>query len=490
MHSDWKPVFACCFLLSLGAWAHARPASQPAAVRALMVSDIHFEPFWDPGKAAQLNAAPASAWEAILAAPDTPGRASGFAALQQQCRSRGTDTSYPLLVSSLQAMQADAAGARLITVSGDLIAHDFSCKFAAALPHASPGDYGKFVEKTIAFVLSELRASLPGVPVYAALGNNDSDCGDYRLDAHGAFLADEGRVFAAYLPAADRKRAEQTFADGGNYSAELPAPIRNARIVVLGDLFQSSRYRGCAGKADAAPAAEQIAWLRGQLQDARRAGRRVWVMAHIPTGIDPYSTARKMRDLCGGEDPVMFLSSDALAQTLAQFGDVIELAVFAHTHMDELRLLEPVQSDAAPAASRAVAVKLVGSISPVDGNNPSFTVAEVDPETAELADYRVIQASNQTGAGAQWSEEYDFDSAYGEAGFNAASVARLIGRFSHDPAAVSPASREYLHNYFVRDASVVLKAFWPQYVCALDNDTGAAYRSCVCPAQRQSVLHQ
>jgi sphingomyelin phosphodiesterase acid-like 3 len=485
MRSDWRLVFACCFLLSAGAWAHAQPASQPAAVQALMVSDIHFEPFWDPGKIARLNAAPASAWKAILAAPETPGRAAGFAALQQQCGARGTDTSYPLFASSLQAMQAHAAGARFITVSGDLIAHQFSCKFAVALPHALPGDYGKFVEKTIVFVLAELRASLPGVRVYAALGNNDSDCGDYRLDARGAFLASEGPVFAAALPAADRKRAAQTFAEGGNYSAELPAPIRNARIVVLDDLFQSSRYRSCAGKSDPAPAAEQIAWLRSQLEDARRAGRRLWVMAHIPTGVDPYSTARKMRDLCGGEDPVMFLSSDALAQTLAGFGDAIRLVIFAHTHMDELRLLQPAQSGAP-----AVAVKMVSSISPVDGNNPSFTVAEVDPETAELADYRVIEASNQTGVGAQWSEEYDFDSAYGESGFSAASVARLIGQFSHDPAAVSPASREYLHNYFIRDESVVLKAFWPQYVCALGNDAGAAYRSCVCPAQRQSALHQ
>jgi sphingomyelin phosphodiesterase acid-like 3 len=439
-----------------------------------MVSDIHFEPFWDPAKAARLNAAPVAGWDAILAAPDTPGRATSFAALQQQCKAKGTDTSYPLLASSLKAMQAHAAGAHFITLSGDLIAHDFSCKFAAALPHASSQDYESFVEKTIAFVVTVLRGAFPGVPVYAALGNNDSACGDYRLDEDSTFLAAEGRDLAADLPAADRKHAEQSFAEGGNYAAALPAPVRDARIIVLDNLFLSGKYKSCAGKSDSAPAAEQIVWLRSQLEAARRAGQHVWVMAHIPTGVDPYSTARKMRDLCGGDDPVMFLSNDGLAQTLAEFGDVIKLVIFAHTHMDELRLLEPAQT-----GTPAVAVKMVGSISPVDGNNPSFTVAEVDTKTAELSDYRVIQASNQSGVGTVWSQEYDFDSAYGQSRFNAASVEQLIVQFSRDPAAQSPASQEYLHNYF-KDESVVLKAFWPQYVCALANDTGAAYRSCVC----------
>lgn len=489
MRSYWKSFFACCCFPIAAALSQAQSSPRPATVQALMVSDIHFEPFWDPAKVVRLNAAPVAGWKAILAAAETPGRANSFAALQKQCGARGVDTSPTLFESSLQAMRAQAAGARFITVSGDLIAHDFSCKFAAALPHASHQDYESFVEKTIAFVLAELRGAFPGVPVYAALGNNDSDCGDYRLDERSAFLAAEGRIFAADLPAADRKRAEQTFAEGGNYTAELPAPIRDARIVVLDDLFLASDYKSCAGKSDFAPAAAQIAWLRSQLETARRGGQHIWVMAHIPTGVNPYATARKMRDLCGGEDPVMFLSSDALGQTLAEFGDVIRLVIFAHTHMDELRLLEPAQSGVTKSAGRAVAVKMVGSISPVDGNNPSFTVAVVDPKTAEVSDYQVIQGSNQTGENqtgvdTQWSREYDFDSAYGQSGFNAASVTQLIGEFSHDPAAESGASQEYLHVYFVRDASVVLKAFWPQYVCALDNDTGAAYRSCVCPSQR------
>ncbi len=72
----------------------------------------------------------------------------------------------------------------------------------------------------------------------------------------------------------------------------------------------------------------------------------------------------------------------------------MQLAIFAHTHMDEMRLLKPAKAD---AARQTVAVKMVASISPIDGNNPSFTLATIDPANAQLKDYRVIVASNQTG---------------------------------------------------------------------------------------------
>ena len=77
----------------------------------------------------------------------------------------------------------------------------------------------------------------------------------------------------------------------------------------------------------------------------------------------------------------MFLSSEALPEVLADYGDVVQLAIFAHTHMDEVRLLNPAIAD---AAHRPVAVKMVASISPIDGNNPSFTVATIDPVHAIL----------------------------------------------------------------------------------------------------------
>jgi sphingomyelin phosphodiesterase acid-like 3 len=452
-------------------------------VQALMVSDIHFEPFWDPDKTAQLAVTPASGWKAILAAPDSTDREQKFSSLQQTCHARGEDSSYALFASSLEAMRASAAGARFMTVSGDLIAHSFSCKYTALFPKSSPGDYRAFVEKTIDFVMSSLRSTFPHVPVYAALGNNDSDCGDYQLDADSRFLNNVGRILTAdlpqpertNLPELERKRAAKEFADGGYYSAALP--IHHARILVLDDLFMARKYATCAGKPDSLQAGAQVVWLKQELHRARRDKEKIWVMAHIPPGIDPYSTIAKAKNICDGKPPQMFLSSEAMADAIAGYGDAIPLAIFAHTHMDEMRLLEPDQKD---EGHGPVAVKMVPSISPIDGNNPSFIVAEVDTETGVLMDYRVIAASNKTGVGTTWSEEYDYAKTYQEPSFSAGPVENLFAGFKADAAAQSEASQNYLKDYFVGDASRELKAFWPQYVCALDNRTESSYRACSC----------
>jgi sphingomyelin phosphodiesterase acid-like 3 len=445
-----------------------------------MTSDIHFEPFWDPGKAVALAAAPAGKWKELLAGPASADQEQRFADLEQDCPERGEDTSYPLLASSLEAMRANAVGIKFVTVSGDLISHAFACKFKTVFPDASPGDYTAFVEKTMEFVVGSLRETFPGVPVYAALGNNDTDCADYNLDANSKFLASAGKTMVADLPADERGEAEKNFAAGGYFSVRLPAPIREARLVVLDDLFMARKHSTCAGKPDDAAAAAQISWLKRQLEEARLKKERVWVMAHIPPGVDPMSTAIKGIDICGGEKPQMFLSSEELADTMAEFGDVIRLGIFAHTHMDETRLLEPAKSN---AAHGPVAVKLVASISPIDGNNPSFTVARVDPESANVTDYRVIAASDGTGIDTKWAQEYDYAEAYHEPTFSSASLGKLTAKFKADPLAGSAESEAYLRYYFVKDRSLALRLFWSQYVCAVVNHTEDAYRACMCPAK-------
>jgi len=475
-------LMVCALLLTVPAAAQSPASRTPlnaGTVTALFVSDIHFEPFWDPAKAEQLAAAPTAQWNVILASPGSPDRAARFAAVEKACHTRGEDTTYALYNSSLRAIRKDAGEARFVIVSGDLIAHSFTCKLAAVFPHAAPGDYRAFVEKTIEFVVASLRGALPGVPVYAALGNNDSDCGDYQLDPNSAFLADTAKVIAAGLPGPEQRQAEQDFAVGGYFSVALPAPVEHARLLVLDDLFMSRRYQSCGGKNDAAPAAQQIAWLQQQLNDARRKGEKIWVMSHIPPGVDAYSTAARGQSLCAGTQPTMFLSSEALPHTLAQYGDVIKLAIFAHTHMDELRLLEP---ETQGASERGVAVKMVSSISPVNGNNPSFTVARVDSRSATLKDYRVFVASNQTGVDTTWSEEYDFAKAYKEPSFSAASLKSLIAEFDADKSAQTSASRNFIRNYSPGMSVPALQIFWPQYVCALKNDAGDAFASCACGA--------
>jgi sphingomyelin phosphodiesterase acid-like 3 len=184
-----------------------------------------------------------------------------------------------------------------------------------------------------------------------------------------------------------------------------------------------------------------------------------------------------MIDVCGGKNPVMFLASEKLADVLAEYGDVVELAIFAHTHMDELRLLKP-----ETAAGKGVAVKMVPSVSPIHGNHPSITLAQVDPSTAALVDYKVYAASNATGVDATWTQEYDFARSFHQTEFTSSSISKVIAGFAADPSARTPASENYIENSSVGYASPLLRLAWPQYVCTLSNYTAESFRSCACPA--------
>ena len=475
----------CLLLLFTMVVAHRAVAESQAdgkTVSAVLVSDIHLDPFYDPAKAKLLVAAPVSEWEAILGGPESPGRAEAFAALQKSCGIQSEDTTDLLFQSSLHAMRAQGAHARFVLVSGDLIAHQFPCRFRIVVPDGTPEEYSAFVEKTIDYVLTGLRRSLPGAPVYAALGNNDSGCEDYRMDAGGGFLHATATVMLRSLPkSAEKRRALDDFAQGGYYSAALSAPMQRTRLIVLNDVFLSRNYAMCEGKPDPTAAEAELAWLQKQLAGARAHHQRVWVMGHIPPGVDIHVAALHLRSVCEGAPPQMFLRSEKLAETLERYADVVRLGIFAHTHMDELRLLAP--DGATP--KQMVAIKMAPSITPVHGNNPAFLVARIDPALAELKDYSVFVASNGTGVGTTWSKEYTYSEAYHESAFAPAEVAHLVDEFARDPEAESSASRAFIRYFYAGDTLGLIKPLWPEYVCALGHADAAAFSKCACSAVKR-----
>ncbi len=345
MRSTMKPAFLPFRALLAFAFFACAPLSAqiaspapaaPSTLPALFLSDIHLDPFIDPTKAVALNAAPAGEWGRILAAPTgpslTPAQQSAFAACND-----GPDTSYALWQSTLTELRKTAASSRFVVISGDLLAHKFDCKYKALVPAATDAGYLDFTVKTVRYILSTLRATLPGIPVYTALGNNDSGCTDYALDAeHDAFLAALAPLVAdsAHVAPADRTSAERDFAALGAYNVPLAA-LPHTRIVSIDDLFFSAKYASCSGSTSPAPAASELAWLKTQLAAARAAHDRVWVVSHIPPGVDLYATARKLTNVCGGKKPQMFLGSESIAEALAANADIVRLALFGHTHDDE-----------------------------------------------------------------------------------------------------------------------------------------------------------
>jgi sphingomyelin phosphodiesterase acid-like 3 len=473
-------LFGTFLMGSLSLCAAQGAAQKVSTVPAVMLSDIHFDPFHDPAKFDKLRLAPVAEWQKILAAPDSATQVADAAKLAATCRVRGVDTPWTLLESSLAAAHAQSPHALFVTLSGDMLAHGFDCRFKAFAPTGTAAEYSDFAAKTVAYVASELHRTFGETPVYMALGNNDSGCADYRENSNSSFLQSTAESFSGDLKSADdRKSLMDTFSAYGDYSVALPAPIEHGRLIVLQDMFLSKSYLGCNGKPDTTAEAAQLEWLRSELAASHARNEQVWVMAHIPPGVDVYSTVTKNRDVCAGQAPEMFLRDEKLVSVLTDFAADIRLAIFAHTHNDEMRLLRATGDDAG-----MVAAKLVPSISPINGNYPAFTLAEIDAKTAVLKDYRVVSSDSKTGIGAKWSEDYRYSAKYHEPAFGAKEMASILAGFEADKNGAAPSSDTYMQNFMVNGGlkSLAIRLVWPQYVCSLGNDTEAGYRACSCAA--------
>ena len=490
-------LFSCLLCVELSAQtaapvhdpAPARTAvPAPATIPAICRSDIHFDPFLDPTKVAALNSAPAADWPRILAAPSGPALTAAQQSAWAACRADkdlGPDTSYALWQSTLAELKHTAVSSRFVVISGDLLAHHFLCKYKALIPDADSASYLTFTLNTAAYVLTTLHTSLPGVPISTALGNNDSGCTDNSLEAdNDPFLAGLAPLVAdvANIPPSARAEAEHDFAAIGAFNAPLSA-LPHTRIISFDDLYLASKYSTCGGPTDPTPGARAIAWLKAQLDAARAAQDRVWFVGHIPPGVDLYATARKLTNVCGGAKSTMFLDTNELSDTLTAYSDIVRLALFGHTHNDEMRLLTPEKDGSAGAG---VPLKITGSLTPIHGNRPTFTLARVNSATATLVDYTIMMSSEPTVTPITWSREYTYSTTYHQPAFDPSSLTKLIADFQADPGDKQPMSFAYTRQYYPAEAATaianaaVISSAWQPYACSLSHMSSKSFAACAC----------
>ena len=118
-------------------------------------------------------------------------------------------------------------------------------------------------------------------------------------------------------------------------------PFANALIVVLNDVLWSTKYRDACGTDGLAAAQAMLDWLRDLLARQRTAGGRVWMVHHIPWGIDAYSTINATASTCPAK-VVPFLKEPFAAEFLAllvEHRDRLQASFSGHTHFDDYRLL-------------------------------------------------------------------------------------------------------------------------------------------------------
>ena len=170
-------TWAIRLMLVLTCALAAHATNGRAEAKFLLVSDVHFNPMADATLVSELAAADPSQWEPILDRT-SPGTFSQYK----------SDTNWWLLKSALKQFPAVLRHPSFVMVTGDLLAHNFPDTFRNATHDTDQQHYRAFVLKTVQFLALQFQRDYPDTRIFITPGNNDNDCGDYTIEAGGAFL--------------------------------------------------------------------------------------------------------------------------------------------------------------------------------------------------------------------------------------------------------------------------------------------------------------
>ena len=456
----------------------ARAERPPAGHTFLIASDIHFNPMADASLVADLAAAEPDQWEAIFAR-------SKRTAFSQY----GEDTNWWLLQSSLDAMRATLPHPAFILATGDALAHQFPETYRKITHDSNRENYRKFVLKTVEFLALELRKRFPDTKILLTPGNNDEECGNYSIEAGGAFLHDTADLARKLAQGDDDFRG--SWEALGSYDVPHPA-LPGVRLVSLNSVFFSNLYHaqlfseGCA-PVDSTAAAKLFAWLESRLSRAQQNHEKVWLMFHIPPGIDSYFSIQKHQTLvkttaapipeklCASAIVPMWVPTwtSQFDTLLKKYDGTVIVSLAGHTHTDDFRIINA--SGATPAF-----VLINPAVSPIYRQNPAFRVASFAGD-GSLTDQSVYYLTNLEFASSttrgEWKKEYTFSQAWKMQRLDAASLATL-----YDKIKTNQGDRDqWLKLFNISSAAVYLPAnSAPGLYCAIEGLDPETYGSCYC----------
>lgn len=449
-------------------------AAQAPAARFLAIGDFHFDPYdgLTREQFAVLAAAPLERWPELLAS--------------QRPAAWGRDSPLALVDSALADARRVLPDPDFILCPGDFLAHGWQNKYdrlAAASRSQNVEAYRTFTTNVLRLLAQRVRQAFPETPFLPVLGNDDSYCGDYAIGPNSPFLAMFAEVWAPLLNAPVAEDAlrdlHATFARRGYYTLKLPQLVKH-RLIALNTVFFSALYDNACGDPADTPSLDHLDWLEQTLARASAEGESVWLLMHIPPGIDGYSTNQ------AGGAPKVFWQPELTAkflQLLQQHPGVVQMAFAGHTHMDDFRLM---RSQGQPL----LLTKIVPSVSPIFRNNPGYQIFDCDRQTGLVANYQTHHmplaatggpapgassagaADAATAARGPWRLEYDFRQAYDLTALNAPSIARLAAKIAEG----GPVEQAYLQYYPVGGApsGIAVKVLR----CAIDCATAGEFNAC------------
>ncbi len=429
-------------------------ASAAGEQRFVWLSDIHFDPLADPTLADKLAAAEVTQWQSIFASSSSL-KFSQF----------GEDTNWPLFSSAIQAIRRTLPDPAFTIVTGDLLVHHFREHFDQSASVHDDAAFRDFARKTAEFVGLQLKQIAFSRPVFISLGNNDSDCGDYLLQPDGAFLQGTRSLLADLLKAPSDSSVADSWTKYGAYSVPHPT-LRHYRIISVNTVLFSARYRNACGDGRDDPGQGLISWLDAELARAKQKREKVWLLYHIPPGIDGFATTRH------DGTAVPFWKApypENFDRLLARYQGTIAASFAGHTHTDDFRLT------GAPGARRGLVLMTPG-LSPIVKQSPAFRVVQFQ-SNGVLRDQTTYYLSSLSAP--EWKREYSFDQVWGFRQLNYKNFDKLYRRIEASPEARERWSLLYSVSH-PEGGSITNQSFWALH-CASGHTTISDYQACLSP---------
>ena len=327
----------------------------------------------------------------------------------------GEDTGMALwqaLKAKLRSVIDGKKTPEFIIFTGDLPAH-YDC---ASDNCYLPPDQRTSHNTNMKVLLEDLRelVAKSKTPLFFIPGNNDGLAGDYFSFADARqqtalHLVPEARNPYPALNTATRCGEPPCLLTDphpkmGYYSAR---PIKGLRLIGLNTIIWGATYTSVDGISQREAGNTQMLWLTEQLKQAAEVREKVYVLMHIPPGIDAYGTYKlKKPSLMWSSLPSPGMTwQDQFLGLINHYSENVAGLFYGHTHMDELRVFY----DRTGTKVREVAISSPG-VTPLDSNNPGFKIVFFEPQSKEVIDftthYSIPTATRWGDASYQFSKVY------------------------------------------------------------------------------------
>ncbi len=268
---------------------------------------------------------------------------------------RDSDANLDLVKRAIADMKIKLPHPAFIIIAGDFVGHKVQ---------------GNDKANTTAIIAKLFHAQFGDVPIIPALGNNDSDRGDYVKPT-----ADFLDAFAKAWKLSGLGVNITSFKNHSGYYAAATNKLPGLKFIVLNSSLvsdQGHRYKGNDKDTVYKEGRSMLNWLGSALHKTA-SSKKVWLIYHMPPGTDAYQL---LSDSISKKAYDTLLWNPAYAQTfintVSHHASTIKFSIAGHVHRNDFKVF------CNPEGRAVDYLRVVSSISPNYGNNPSFEVAEFD----------------------------------------------------------------------------------------------------------------